>query len=120
MRLDEETFCRICIILAAGSLMSLAALVLLQDDAAFLVDGYTQQVGCESGCSLSGEVSRVEFGDSAVFLTLEARTPVDAVFFVGTKVPSVAAGDCVRISGSVQTYKGRQSIVANTIRPCRD
>ena len=100
------------------SFIVLCAFVIFENSAAFEINAYTTAVACDGSCTFTGIVQEVTAKNDTVFYSLSRLVPVDGVFFVGTKKPTFVVGDCVSVRGEAQTFRGKQSIVIETIRAC--
>lgn len=116
--MNEKQFYWLCCWLFLGSFVVLLTFILITPSYEFDINPYTSQIGCEGSCSFRAQVNDVSDKNTTVFYKLDKNVSVDAVLFVGTKKPEFSSGDCVVVSGSAQTYKGKQSIVIQTIRKC--
>ncbi len=117
--MNETQFFWICVCLFACSATFLFCFVVFTPSQSFVIEPYTSKVGCESGsCTFRATILEVTDRNETMFYKLTKEVVVDSVFFVGTKKPVFVVGDCVIVSGSVQTFKGKESIVAQTLRAC--
>lgn len=119
--MSEKSFFWICCGLFALSSSALFTFVLLSDENSFTLEPYASKVTCDSGsCTFRATILELTDRNETVFYKLSKEVVVESVFFVGTKKPTFVVGDCVMVGGKVQTYKGRESIVAQTIRSCNN
>lgn len=117
--MDEESFFWICCGLFVLSSCVLFVFVIMSEENSFIIEPYTSKVSCESGsCTFRATILELTDRNETVFYKLSKEVVVDSVFFVGTKKPAFVEGDCVIVSGTVQTYKGRESVVAQMLRSC--
>jgi len=119
--MDESRFRIICLALFGVSFFVLSGLVLLNSPNAFDVNPYSSQISCESGaCTFTGKITSVSDKNSTIFYGIEKETAVDTVLFVGSKKPTFVVGDCVNARGIAQEYQGKQSIVIQELRACKN
>ncbi|MEK6946083.1 MAG: hypothetical protein AABX32_00595 [Nanoarchaeota archaeon] len=65
--------------------------------------------------NLSGKISKITAGNNVVFIELSQQVPVSVVVFTDKNV-NLNENDFVEISGKIQSYNGKEEIIADKIK----
>lgn len=114
--MKEKTLLKIALIC---SMVGMAALYLVSRnldvrDYTSLPNRLNGNIGDE--VKLKGTVERITKRDDVVFVEVRENAPVSVVLFNGNHALNLNQGDFIEIIGQVRQYKGKNEIVADSIR----